>query len=329
MIIRELLDAFRVRLDRTRKKRNNDELANGRHDLPLNYSYNGAPTQTGFIVGTGRCGTTILASILNSHSAVLVPPEMQILVSNGIWDGLYEKSISKQWRRFDAQAYIDFIRRYCPYRLEEFFDYARYFEQLEYPQANLSKLLKGFFDKMCNAYGKRVFMEQTPWYGQKLDSLHSLFPDMKVVHIVRDGRDVAISFTKTPWWSKDPVKNIVRWQKEARKIHKYCVAHPESTLEIRYEDLVLDTKESLGNILDLYGLSFEESMLDPDNLIDYIKMFKAADPILHSKGYKNWKKKEEVLFAGSVYAWKQNTDVDITHLTRRVKSTLELFGYEI
>ena len=292
------------------------------------HKYGGAAKQIGFIVGTGRCGTTILAEVLNAHSRICVPHELQIIVSIGNGNRLYEKYITKELSKYRAKDFIKLIGRRCPYHFEKFFDYHRHFQDLDYPQTDLRQLLVGLFDHICQAYGKEVFLEQTPWYGQKLEVLRELFPEMKVIHLIRDGRDVAVSYARTLWWSRDINKNLKQWEREVNKIHDYGRQNPANFLEIRYEDLVLSPESELKKILSLFNLEYQRAMLDPKNLIDYLSMFKRRLFYKRSPEQLDQRPgKKEVFFPEKVHAWKRNAGLKF-NLTPEISRTLAIFNYE-
>ena len=294
-----------------------------------NHQYGGSARQVAFIVGTGRCGTTILSQVLNAHSRICVPHELQIIVSIGNGDRLYEKFVAGEMSRFKARNFIGLVERCCPYHFQMFFDYRRHFKELNYPQADLRKVLTGLFDHICYQYRKEVFIEQTPWHGQRLDVLKGLFPEMKVIHLVRDPRDVAVSYARTPWWSKDVAANILQWEREVNVIHDFGASHPEGFLEVRYEDLVVNPQIELGRMLALLDLSFEEGMLNPEKLINYEAMFKIDSSNIHSKEYKKWEQaRSQVFFPDSIYSWKKNLDHDFASLIRPIRETMVRFRYE-
>lgn len=293
--------------------------------------YPGTARQHAFIVGTGRSGTTILAQVLNSHSRICVPHELQFFFSyNGNGDGFYEKFISGDIRRYRARDFISLIENKCPYNFDMFFDYKRHFRGLNYPQSNLKQLLHELIDHICYSHGKQIFFEQTPWYGQRLDVLKELFPDMKVIHVVRDGRDVALSYARTPWWSKDVGQNLLQWEKEVTTISTFGDANPDNYLMIRYEDMVCNPEEELQRILDVLGLSFEQEMLDPSRLVDYTPMFKNYSADIASKEYHKWEQaKKSIFFPDSIYSWKRNRDHDFAELSKPIRTTLERFNYSV
>jgi Sulfotransferase family len=51
--------------------------------------------------------------------------------------------------------------------------------------------------------GGRRFSEKTPWNAFLLPFLARTFPDLQVIHIIRDGRDVAASHIRKPWLRAD------------------------------------------------------------------------------------------------------------------------------
>jgi hypothetical protein len=293
--------------------------------------YLGAARQHAFIVGTGRCGTTILASVLNSHSRICVPPELQIIFSyDGNGDRFYEKSISGELEKFRARHFSRLSELVCPYEIMQFFDHVRHFKGLSYPQTDLKKLLHELFDHICYDHGKDVFIEQTPWHGQRLDFLKELFPEMKVIHLVRDARDVALSYARTTWWSKDVGENLLQWENEVSIIKEFGKKNPDNFLEIRYEDLACNPEQELQKILDILGLTFELEMLDSSRLINYWAMFKGDSGSMQSKQYQQWEKSmKNVFFPDSIYSWKKNQDHDFNELVKPIKGTLESLGYSV
>ena len=81
-----------------------------------------------------------------------------------------------------------------------------------------------------------------------------IFPDARIVHIIRDGRDVALSLDKRGWsrplpWDKG--KSLlaagIYWEWIVRKGRKYGAMLGSNYMEVRYEELVSDPGESLAH----------------------------------------------------------------------------------
>ena len=146
--------------------------------------------------------------------------------------------------------------------------------------------------------------------------------------MVRDARDVALSFARTPWWSDDIGENARQWAQEVRAIHDFGLGNPGNFLTVRYEDLVTDPPTWLGRILDLFGLSFEDGMLDPANLIDYAAMFAGEADKVVSGEFKKWDAaRRSVFFKESIHAGQRDPEVDFSQVSQEIAATLHMFGY--
>ena len=94
------------------------------------------------------------------------------------------------------------------------------------------------------------------------DKYAQQWPNCQVIHIIRDGRDVAASqMTEHSSWgygeASKAAENWVKLIEESRE-----KAKDVSYLEIKYEDLVLETRGCLETICEFLGVGFSESMLN-------------------------------------------------------------------
>lgn len=285
-----------------------------------------------FIIGTGRSGTTLIAQMLNAHSKICVPHELQILFEyNGNGARLNEVFSSGESNDFSAQDFINLVEQRCPHRFDLFFDYANFFNRLKYPIVDLKRLVGDLFHEIAASKGKTLFAEQSPWYGQRIDLLNSLFPDAKYIHLVRDGRDVAISFARTPWWHNDVHQNLMRWQSEVENIMDASTRYlsSEQILHIRYEDLVHQPELMLQNICAHLDVEYESSMLNPANYIDYSQYSKINSAAISSGSLNAWKNsKNDSTFTDSCFAWKKTHAKEFTNISPNVAESLKTFGYE-
>jgi hypothetical protein len=286
----------------------------------------------GFIIGTGRCGTSMLAQMLNSHSKICVPHELQILFeysNNG--PRLYEIFKDKKNERFGSEDFVELIKARCPHKFHEYFDYRSYFEKQQYPILSLKQLANSLYSEIAESKQKEMLIEQTPWYGQRIDILNELFPDAKYIHMVRDGRDVAISFARTPWWHKDIGKNLERWHAEVWQIIESSnhILSPNQMLQVRYEDFVERPEDGLRRICDFLGIGFENTMLDPATFIDYSFYSSFNEKQISSSKLNEWSKIKDVpTFKGSRYAWKDYPDFAFSRMPKHITQSLKSLGYD-
>lgn len=286
----------------------------------------------GFIIGTGRCGTTILAQMLNSHSKVCVPFELQILFENSNNGArLYEIFKEKKNENFGPEDFVDLIKTRSPYKLHEYFDYRSFFEKQQYPIHSVKELANHLFSEIAESKHKKIFIEQTPWQGQRIDILNELFPDAKYIHMIRDGRDVAISFARTPWWHDDIGQNLERWHTEIKQIIDSAnqILKPNQMLQIRYEDFVEQPEIGLRRVCDFLSIDFENAMLDPTTYIDYGAYSKLSAGNIFSPALNEWSKnKSAPTFKGSRYAWKNYPGYDFSTMHPHIVKSLKSLGYD-
>jgi hypothetical protein len=138
---------------------------------------------------------------------------------------------------------------------------------------------------------------------QHLDVLPRAFPDARYVHIVRDGRDAALSMLAM---RRKPRFNLARprgvgdfacaWQKEIRGARAFGVGHPY--LELRYEDLVAEPEARLRDVCAFLDIEFEPRMLeyhrreDPALYADHPRL--AQPPVRDARSWRKEMRDEDV-----------------------------------
>jgi len=286
-----------------------------------------------FIVGTGRCGTSWLGQMLNSHAEVCVPPEIQLLFEvSGNGNRLFEQFSNIAPMGLEGDKIAAVIEKYCPHKLENFFDYKEFCLRKNTPRDSLKKFVQAFYSEIAIKHGKSWLIEQTPWYGLRLDLIAHFFPNAKIIHVIRDGRDVALSYARTPWWHLSPKLNLARWAREIKKITLdaglYLTAG--TYLEVKYEDLVANTESEIRRICNFLGINFDPVMLDPRGFIDYDVFCKFDMQEISSQAYSKWMgSKKKAAFSGSVQAWRKSQDMFQSPFTNEIISWLTHYEYEV
>lgn len=125
--------------------------------------------------------------------------------------------------------------------------------------------------------GKVRWGDKTPMYMQNLRLLERLFPDALFVHLIRDGRDAALSFLSIPkgvmtetWMQPRHAAGFAcQWRTEvkaARRLGRRVGG--ERYLEVRYEDLVGDVEPVLRRISEFARIPYESAMADYAGHVD-------------------------------------------------------------
>lgn len=127
------------------------------------------------------------------------------------------------------------------------------------------------FEAYAALHGKSRWGDKTPLYMQYLPLLERLFADALYVHLIRDGRDAALSFLAVPagimtegfGHPRTAAGFACQWATEVHAARELGArVGPGRYLEVRYEALVADAGAELRRICDFAGLAFEDTMLD-------------------------------------------------------------------
>lgn len=170
-----------------------------------------------FIVGCPRSGTTMLKRMINSHSQIAITRETHWVPKH------FEKGRGVTDRGFVTDRVVDRLfehHRFLQMKIgqEKLAKFVSQHEELAY-----ADLVSHIYDNYGRRKGKPLVGDKTPTYVRKLRTLHTLWPHAKVIHIIRDGRDVWLSMRqwrmshkaagKYSTWEVDPVVTTALWWK--------------------------------------------------------------------------------------------------------------------
>jgi hypothetical protein len=237
-----------------------------------------------FIAGEMRSGTSWLRRTLSAHPEIACSHE-------GSFFG-------RDYSREDIPVYtgpVSSLTRALAvseeFRVWHGLPWNRWGDDYEKDMRNLTRLSVDYFlSKEVRRTGKRIVGDKSPQHTAHLDELHEVYPDARIIHIVRDGRDVAVS-AMHHWWrlAKDRPGGVYeltteelekrdayledrerflasgesifteerlgqlarRWSHRVGKAHRDGTAlYGDRYLEIRYEDLLRDTLGTLFRVLE-------------------------------------------------------------------------------
>jgi hypothetical protein len=216
------------------------------------------------ILGVRRSGTTLLRVMLDRHSQLAVPDESYFV----------PQLADRHLRRVDPDEFIDDLRRLNT--LAEWdvpLDKVR--ERLT-PHMPIGTAIATVYAVYAAERGKARWGDKTPMYMQNLRLLERLFPDARFVHLIRDGRDAALSFLEMPrglvtetWMHpRTPADFASQWRTEVAAARRLGGRVGPRYLEVRYEELVADVEAVLRRICELAGLLYEPTMTDYAGNVD-------------------------------------------------------------
>jgi hypothetical protein len=100
-----------------------------------------------------------------------------------------------------------------------------------------------------------IWGDKTPGYVNHIILLKDLFPKAKFIHMLRDPRDYCLSVRKS--WHKSAYRAAYRWRETIKMVQKDRVVLSEQDyIEVHYEDLLSDTKNTMYTVSDFLGCPY-------------------------------------------------------------------------
>jgi hypothetical protein len=283
------------------------------------------------IVGAPRSGTTLLRVMLDAHPELAIPPETGFLTLGPKFRGTGDELRQQFFRGItnfphEASAWPDFQLS------EESFWLT--LSQIE--PFTISEGYRAFYRMYAGRFDKPRWGDKTPLYCMDIKTIRNLLPEARFIHLIRDGRDVALSLRRM-WFA--PGKDIETlagyWRKCVLTARKAGLNHSDY-LEVRYEDLVLNTPETLKQISLFVDLDYDEKMLSyyvrsESRLKEHKGRFRADGSVLitHEDRVNQQRRTTEPPDPACIGAWKSEMTQDEQNRFWRVAGDLlEELGYK-
>lgn len=204
-----------------------------------------------FICGATRSGTTLLRLMLDAHPEMAIPGETHFVVP----------MIKVSWRRArtadELATMIAESERWGDFHLDE--DELRVRLRALDP-LNCADAVREFFRLYAEKQGKRRWGDKTPGYVRSMRLVQKVMPEARFVHIIRDGRDVALSLVPRSWGPSTFAEAADNWRRRI-EVARRQQPHLKHYIEVHYEDLITDTEAVLRRVAEFVELDFDPVML--------------------------------------------------------------------
>lgn len=204
-----------------------------------------------FVVGAPRSGTTLLRLMLDAHPQLAIPHETAFVPrALNLGDGAGREGLARFLLEFPTWPDLatsegelrDALARVAPFTLAEG--------------------LRAFYRRYAGARGKARWGDKSPHHAHHLPEIAAAFPEGRFIHLIRDGRDVAVSLR--PLWfapGQDMTSLANEWARHVVAARAAGASLGSRYLEMRFEDLVRDPRGELSRATDLLELPFAPEML--------------------------------------------------------------------
>ena len=211
-----------------------------------------------FIFGSTRSGTSLLSRIIGAHPEIAIPYESHLYNTFYPWLKYYGdlNSAKNRERLVDDILSTDVMNDWYPRP-----DRKLALEAID--RFDFHGVVNGLMLAWTQGERKQRWGEKTPGHIFYWREILSGFPDAQVIHIVRDGRDVALSLKQARFGPKHIYHLAKRWVNYLEMVDELKATLDENSFfEVHYEDLLSETEQVVQNICRFLGEDFAPEMLE-------------------------------------------------------------------
>ena len=209
-----------------------------------------------FIVGCPRSGTTLLRNLLNSHPHLTFPEESHFIPV--FYRGYGDPRDEREARRLAERVLsLQWVRRWGLKVGAESFADCRSFREF----------LCHLYEAWARQENKPRWGDKTPPYVTEIPLLVKLFPGARIIHIYRDGRDVALSWIRIRYQPQNLYTAAKLWKANVSSGRQAGAVLPrEAYLEVCFERLLQQPRDTMQRVCAFIGEPFDEAVLGYNRL---------------------------------------------------------------
>ena len=208
-----------------------------------------------FIGGHPRSGTTLLGAMLGAHRECICTPESPFKAR--VFRNLRKGGINT----IDIQTAFEMIRNSWRFKLWGLPIQPVPYDEISSYQELILWLVKSYAKKTGKPEST-FWIDHTPANIEHADTLIKLFPDSRLLHIIRDGRAVAASIMHLDWGANTIDRAAHSW---VRKVSHYVGVESslgaERIMQIKFEELIQEPESTLKNICRFINIDFQSHMV--------------------------------------------------------------------
>ncbi|MDD2738865.1 MAG: sulfotransferase [Methylomonas lenta] len=251
-----------------------------------------------FLLGFMRTGTTLTQEVLGAHPAVFVADETDLIMS-----------VAQELKRmFNQRGSVPDMLRQLD--LDGVLHLRAFYWQR-------TKALFG--DKIAG----KLFLDKTTMNSIGIGLINCLFPDAKLVFLLRDPRDVCLSCFMQTMIPTPSTVHLLTWQNTARFYAQimdwWAVVKPKLSMqfiEFRYEDAVFEFEPAFRKVFDFLGLTWDPKVADFHKNV--------AGKVIASPSFSQV---AQPLYSSSVGRW-QHYAQEYESIAETLKPYLDAYGYQ-
>lgn len=262
-----------------------------------------------FVVGNSRSGTTMMGNILRNHPMIFT-----LHHEIHFFEQLCESKNFSRTLPFDEA--VNLAAKLLCINHDSYWtqgDPSRFRQEAENvissingSAINPAVIFEQFLRYTAMKNGKKIPCDQTPRYILYIDEILKLYPDSRIINMVRDPRAVLLS-QKNKWkrrwmgYKNFPLKESIRtkinyhpitismiWNASVRAVNRF-VEHPR-VLQVKYEDIIASSETEVRKICNFLGVPFHKEMLEIAQAGSSLTRFSSTGKGIDSTKAEAWRK---------------------------------------
>lgn len=195
-----------------------------------------------FLTGFARSGTTWLNTLLCDYFDAGFVNEGQFIVSFGRRIAQYgdlrvDGNLGRLIRDLRRDHFFVILKRNYGVAID--------WNRVGSTSRTFAAFVLDILGQIAIQMGKSRIGSKYPVFGCHLELLNRHFPKCRVVHVIRDGRDCALSHRHVRWGHQNSYAAAVHWRDYLHVAREAAREMPGRYLEIRYEDLLAEPEASM------------------------------------------------------------------------------------
>lgn len=214
------------------------------------------------LFGSPRSGTTLLAATLHQHDRIVVPDETDFIIPVAfLVDRVKDPALGRPLVKQLILA-ADLTRR----SLGEYLDQREIDAAVDRAEYSACAIVRSVYDTLARKADVDIAGDKSPndlLFARILMKMGFLDSGIRVIHLVRDVRDVVLSIERQDWGLQDVAGWFPRlWNTSNLYVHELMRERAETYHLLRYEDLVRQPESHVRRVTEFLGVPFEPAMLE-------------------------------------------------------------------
>ena len=214
-----------------------------------------------FLVGCPRSGTTLLQSMLMSHSRITSYPETHFFARGfgGRRRWIVHRTL-RGWYLWGLLAHWLVVHEDVPIT-------ALRGVPISWSKARMVETFRDVLDQLTVEAGKDIWIEKTPRHLHRVDVIEEHMSTPTFIHIVRDGRAVVASLYQLAqsnprtWGTYRSIDAAIRrWNRSIRDTLRYAADEAHRT--VGYDLLVEAPEETLRRVATFLEVGYDSRMVE-------------------------------------------------------------------